>query len=289
MKKLMTILVAATATMFAFGDVTLPTPTGTSFETRTATGAVTDGPVLVRDIAKTDDTGDRDGQNKFWYSVAAEDGELGALTNDVAGSGLSRPDMFDGTTQSKSLFIETSNSEPLVRTALPNTGASNVTAVAIGDGIYLDTLVKFTAADSEFTQFEDKADKIAIEYVEHEADETTGEEGYTNFVIRAGLIGPSELGQTNYFAAVPANFDKDAWHRLTVRTIADVGDGHVGFVIYLDGDMTKTLEYSTTVDAGFGTLSPLAQTFYNENKHALFPSAVEAEDIGGSTISSVAF
>ena len=298
MKKMITAL-ASIATGILFGAANgaeLTTATGTSFE------ALTQRPVTVGDIANTDDSGNQDGQNKFWYSTADENGELGAITNDVAGSGLPRPDMFLNATQSKSLFIETSTSEPLVRTALPNKGAptssgdgvSNVTAVAIGDGIYLDTLVKFTAADSEFTQFEDPADKIAIEYVEHEADETTGEEGYTNFVIRAGLIGPSELGQTNYYAYVSgdpnfANFDKDAWHRLTVRTIANVGDGHVGFVIYLDGDMTKTLEYSTSVDAGFGTLNPLAETFYNSTKHALFPSAIEALATGGSTISSVAF
>ena len=61
------------------------------------------------------------------------------------------------------------------------------------------------------------------------------------------LPAGEELGQTNYFAAVPAGFNKDEWHRLTVRTIADVGDGHVGFVIYLDGDVNKTLEYSTDV------------------------------------------
>ena len=287
MKKLMTILVAATATMFAFGDL----PTGTSFE------AFNEGPVSVGGIANRDDSGTAVG-DFYWYSTADENGDLGVITNDVA-SGLSRPDMFTGTS-TKSLFIETSTTEPLVRTALPNKGAptssgdgvSNVTAVAIGDGIYLDTLVKFTAADSEFTQFEDPADKIAIEYVEHEAE---GDDvGYTNFVIRAGLIVGTGLSQqieqTNYVAAVPAGFDKNEWHRLTVRTIADVGDGNVGFVIYLDGDVNKTLEYSKDVDAGFGTLNnAVAEKFYNSEKHALFPSAIAAGATGGSTISSVAF
>ena len=275
MKKLVIALAAAATTMFSFGDL----PTGTSFE------AFSVGPKTVGDIVTKDDTGDQDGQYKYWYSTATESDELGAITNDVA-SGVSRPDMFaNESSNTNSLQIDTT--APLVRTALPNTGVSNVTAVAIGDGIYLDTLVKFTAADEAFAENLTGGDKIAIEYVEHEAE---GDDvGYTNFVVRAGFVGGSEIVQTNYFAAVPAGFNKDAWHRLTVRTIANVGDDNVGFVIYLDGDMTKTLEYSTNVDAGFGTLNALAQTFYNSEKHALFPSVIAAGATGGSTISSVAF
>lgn len=288
MKKLMIALAAAATTVFAFGAGTAEGAnrdklvnyfhgwTGTSFED------LTEGPVSVGEIVGKDDTGNQDGENKFWYSAATETDELGAITNEVAGSGVSRPDAFSTQGNTKSLQIDTTS--PLFRTALPN--SSGVQPVDIGDGIYLDTLVKFTAADEAFAENLTGGDKIAIEYVEHEAE---GDDvGYTNFVVRAGLIG-AELGQTNYFAAVPAGFNKDAWHRLTVRTIADVGDGNVGFVIYLDGDMAKTLEYSKDVDAGFGTLNALAQTFYNNEKHALFPSAVAAEDIGGSTISAVAF
>lgn len=282
MKKLMIALAAAATTMFSFGDVTLPT--GTSFE------ALTEGPVTVGDIVNRDDSGNPSGSEFYWYSTASETDEPGAITNDVAGSGVSRPDMF-ANQNTKSLQIDTT--APLVRTALPNSGASNVSPVTIGtDGIYLDTLVKFTAADEAFAEDLTGGDKIAIEYVEHEAE---GDDvGYTNFVVRAGLIVGSGLSQqieqTNYVAAVPAGFDKNEWHRLTVRTIADVGDGNVGFVIYLDGDVNKTLEYSTDVDAGFGTLNnAVAEKFYNSEKHALFPSAIAAGDIGGSTISSVAF
>ena len=274
MKKLMIALAAAATTMFSFGDL----PTGTSFE------ALTEGPVTVGGVANRDDSGTTGG-DFYWYSTASETDELGAITNDVAGSGVSRPDMF-ANQNTKSLQIDTT--APLVRTALPNAGASEVTGVAIGtDGIYLDTLVKFTAADEAFAEDLTGGDKIAIEYVEHEAEE--GDEGYTNFVIRAGFVGGSEIVQTNYFAAVPDGFDKDAWHRLTVRTIADVGDGNVGFVIYLDGDVNKTLKYSTDVDAGFGTLNDaVAEKFYNSEKRALFPSAVNSGN-DKLTISSVAF
>ena len=283
----MIALAAAATTVFAFGAGTAEGAnrdklvndfggwTGTSFE------ALTEGSVNVGDIVGKDDTGNQDGENKFWYSAATETDELGAITNEAAGAGVSRPDAFSTQGNTKSLQIDTTS--PLFRTALPN--SSGVQPVDIGDGIYLDTLVKFTAADEAFAENLTGGDKIAIEYVEHEAE---GDDvGYTNFVVRAGLIG-EELGQTNYFAAVPANFNKDEWHRLTVRTIADVGDGNVGFVVYLDGDIDKTLKYSTTVDAGFGTLNATAAKFYNNEKHALFPSAVNSGD-NKLTISSVAF
>lgn len=276
MKKLMIALAAAATTMFSFGDL----PTGTSFED------LQEGPVTVGGVANRDDSGTTGG-DFYWYSTASETDELGAITNEVA-SGVSRPDLFADPNQANTKSLQIDTTAPLVRTALPNAGASKVTPVDIDSEIYLDTLVKFTAADEAFAEDLTGGDKIAIEYVEHEAE---GDDvGYTNFVIRAGFIaGAQQIDQTNYFAAVPANFDKDAWHRLTVRTIADVGDGHVGFVIYLDGDVNKTLEYSKNVDAGFGTLSGVAAKFYNTEKHALFPSAILAGATGGSSISSVAF
>ena len=286
MKKLMIALAAAATTMFSFGDGNVTLPTGTSFE------ALTEGPVSVSNIVNRSDAGSPTG-DFYWSSTATADAELGVITNDVADAQrlteVGRPYMFSNETQGKSLFIDIGQTTPLVRTALPN--SSGVQPVDIGDGIYLDTLVKFTAADEAFAENLTGGDKIAIEYVEHEAE---GDDvGYTNFVVRAGLIG-AELGQTNYYAYVsgdPAftNFNKDVWHRLTVRAIANVGDGNVGFVIYLDGNMEKTLEYSKDVDAGFGSLNALAQTFYNTDKHALFPSAIAAGATGGSAISSVAF
>ena len=134
MKKLMTILVAATATMFAFGDVTLPT--GTSFE------AFSVGPKNVGDIVNYADDGLAVG-DYYWYSTAPAADELGAITNDVAGQSVSRPDMFAAeTSNTNSLQIDTT--APLVRTALPLSsveGVSTVVPVAIGDGIYLDSSI----------------------------------------------------------------------------------------------------------------------------------------------------
>jgi hypothetical protein len=157
------------------------------------------------------------------------------------------------------------------------------TGVDIGDGIYLDTLVQFTAADDEFQPGSlAEGDKIAISYVEHDAvlgnDDEVVEPGYTNFVIRAGQIVQGSLIQNNYFAAVPAGFNKEDWHRLTVRSIA-LSETQAAFVIYLDGDPNKALAYPTSVDAGFATpLNGVAANYYNAEKHALYPSAVGTGD-----------
>ena len=296
MKKIMIALAAAATTMLSFGvvsqeeanretlDETFGKWTGTSFE------ALQEGSVTVAGIVGKDDTGNQDGANKFWYSAAPETDELGAITNEVAGAGVSRPDAFAKQNQENTKSLQIDTTSPLFRTALPNSGG--VQPVDIGDGIYLDTLVKFTAAEEVFgaDALSNNVDKIAIEYVEREDDDTTDEnEALTNFVIRAGYIAtPSSISQKNYFAKVPVTFNKDEWHRLTVRTFADInGSGNVGFVVYVD---EVALEYEDVAeDAGVDLVATgLAAEFYTDTYRALYPSAVAAGD-NKSTISSVAF
>ena len=283
MKKLMTVLASAATALFAIGVAKGDdfTTQGVDFE-HYSVGAVFD--------AQKDDAGGSTG-DKFWYSTAAA-GEIGDISNSTATVGTALVPDFFNTSAAIGNYLQIDASAPLFRTAVANDQSGSFESVDIGDGIYLDTLVQFTAADDEFQTDLDSGDKIAISYVEHDAvlgnDDEVVEPGYTNFVIRAGAIVDEEFDQANYFAEVPANFDKSAWHRLTVRTIKNVGDGQVGFVIYLDGDMSKTLNFTNQVNTGFTVenLSPLAKSFYDEN--ALYPSAVNS---GGdkSTISAASF
>ncbi len=292
MKKLMIALAAAATTMLSFGAGPSFEVSGTSFEGY---------PTNILQTAK-DDVAGNSGDN-YWYT-AEQDAEN--IISNYFGFGetdpkeipiASRPDYFAPSNNEKFLQLETTSK--LFRSALPNGQTTEFTPVEIPDqGIYLDTLVKFTAADDVFgaDALEAGIDKIAIEYVEREDDDTTPEinEALTNFVVRAGYVTDSStVVATNYFASVPAGFDKDAWHRLTVRAISNVGDGTVGFIVYLDGDINKMLTYSAEVSAGYdayiGALDTVVKdNFYNATVHALFPSAVRTGD-DKLNVSAVAF
>lgn len=299
MKKILTIL-AASAMFFAFGE---DISNGINFEAYTAYGEGSFNPL-------GDDPGT---ESQYWYSASSVGN---VISNHVAApvlpSGVTVPDLFkDDNSNTNFLYLETES--PLFRTVKTNGHVpAEFEGVSITTNpIYLDTLVKFTAADSAFTSFEDAADKIAIEYVEHEEesheDQTTGETvidsaGFTNFVIRAGYVVAADnsatIVETNYYAAVPEGFDKDAWHRLTVRSIANIdgtgtGKGHVGFVVYLD---QVPLKYATSVAVGNATFesnlnADVTKNFYNSETpiHALYPSAVDPEELTGQKISAVAF
>ena len=280
MKKLITALSVAATAIFSFGAGAEFEESGTSFEELTSGDAL--------DTTKEDDgegTSDR-----YWYATS-NDGLV--VTNYDSASASTpiamRPDQFADENNVNYLSLDTSTK--LYRTAKVNSQTEVFDTVEIpDDGIYLDTLVQFTAADTAFASDLDSGEKIAISYVEHGEDaiETEGEATYTNFVIRAGYItGAQTVVQTNYFAAVPANFDKAAWHRLTVRTVGNIdSDAHVGFVVYVD---QVSLEFDTSVAIGDNfAATGVAQIFYKNDKHALFPSAVVT---GGKklTIEAAAF
>lgn len=297
MKKILTIL-AATATMFAFGAGNLDTTIshGADFEAFTAGNAFSAG---LNDSAQPS-------APFYWYTA---DADAANIISNYTGSGTdvpiaSRPEKFADDVNSKYLQVETTGK--LYRTVKNNGGSddftTNVTATyahSLADApIYLDTLVKFTAADSVFGDDAlENGDKIAIEYVEHES-EGPGDDTVTNFVVRAGYVTGSGNGatvvQTNYFVAPPSNFDKDAWHRLTVRTISDVGDGTIGFVIYLDQALLKYSADVAAGDAAFvgGLNNDVSSKFYNDEDaavgHALFPSVVRT-GAAKTTISAAAF
>ena len=288
MKKLLTIMVAATASLFVFGDDFVAS--GTSFENYSTNVLLT----------TADDFGG--GGARFWYSAADPDEAPFVITNAVPAlpSGVARPELFASSNNTASLMIETTDDKRLFRTAQSNTqNPAEFTQVGIPEnGIYLDTLVKFTAADSDFSADLTDGDKIAISYVEREEELNNNEvvvEGATNFVIRAGYVAGGTITQTNYFAAVPAGFDKDAWHRLTVRAIAELGtsgsSAGVGFVVYLD---QVPLAYELDVVPGdaayiakFNTV--ITDNFYKDDLHAVYPSIVPANQLVGQSISAVSF
>ena len=275
MKKLMIALSAAAAALFTFGD---EAPySAADFEANGYVVGEGFNAALADDGVS--DTGDR-----FWFST---DNTGNVISNHEGSVTAPVPDYFkDDVSNNKYLWLDTT--APLFRTVGANTGSmDSFENVQIGSkGIYLDTLVKFTAADSAFDKDLDAGDKIAIEYVECDADTDPDGVGYTNFVIRAGYISGERVVQTNYFVTVPeGGFDKEAWHRLTVRTLPSIDDGgHVGFIVYLD---QVSLAY--TGDAGDNfEAAGVAANFYTSSIHAVYPSVVNTGD-EKNTITSASF
>ena len=272
MKKTILSLVAGVSALFTFGAanaedaVTL----AADFEIYSA-GTQFD--------ASLDEAGVQDGY-KYWFSTS-EVGDIGVISNYEGTASASTPIANRPLADSNSKYLWLDTSSPLYRTIQPNEQTMSFVDFAIpADGVYLDTLVQFTAAEEALTEL-DNGDKIAISYVENEGDPAADPvvEGWTNFVVRAGYLMASDtVVETNYFVNVPADFDKTAWHRLTVRAIPEIGNGFVGFVVYLDGkELTYSLDQIAAVD-GVWTPGAMAQAFYNSEIHAIFPSAIQSGD-----------
>ena len=284
MKKLMTVMASAATALFAIGAVNGDDQplNATSFESLTLNTQLN---TLAGDDGQT--TADK----YYWY-MASNDADNGTLvTNDVAGSGVSRPDCFAQTTNEKALSLDTSS--PLFRhMGSTSSGSLPSSGEAIGTGIYLDTLVKFTAADDVFGEdaLQQGVDKIAISYVEREeetADGVVTVPALTNFVIRAGYIGANELTVKNYEAKLDGNveFDKGAWHRLTVRTVPGIdAAGHVGFVVYVDETALVYANAQETIGDNV-TLVGVAATV----DKSVFPSAVDIDGDNATAITAASF
>ena len=285
MKKLITAAVASAFAFLAIGAVNaVDLPSGTSLEDLTAGEAL--------DTTKDDYGVGSD--STYWYLLGDDNAEL-LVTNYEASVELPpRPAQFADETNNNFLKIDTNGR--LYRSIGVNDQSTDFPNPAdIGDGIYLDTLVQFTAADDEFK--EDAlagGDKIAIEYVEREEERNGNDEitvtAMTNFVIRAGyIVNDYSTIPTNYYATVPAGFNKEDWHRLTVRAVASIaasGNQKAGFIVYLDG---VALEYSTDVECGveFAPANAVAE-YYKADCHAIYPSAVQY-GTAQFTLSAVAF
>lgn len=294
MKKLITAAVASAFAFLAMGAANaVELPSGTSLENLTAGEAL--------DPTKNDSGTGSD--STYWFLAGDESAEL-LVSNYVAASYQPRPEQFTGDNNN---YLKIDTNGRLYRSVGVNSQTLDSFPTAeIGDGIYLDTLVQFTAADDEFK--EDAiatGDKIAIEYVERE-EERDGDDNITvtamtNFVVRAAYVDAanSRIVATNYYLTFPGQaanavqFDKTAWHRLTVRAISNVGNAYapVGFVVYVDG---TNLVYDASVAAGdeayVGSLNSVVKTYlYNSETHSLLPSLMTTDDNGYDALSAVAF
>lgn len=220
------------------------------------------------DVTKTDAGAGAEGTTRGWYSATPEETGVAAL---------------DETLNQKVLAVD--NSSPLYRTVVPNNGTM-VPQVIDESGIFFDTTVKFTVGDIE-TQNLDTGAKLAI-WVGADEEATTP---YTNLYVTAGSIAGQTITATNFTAKLPANFDFNAWHRVTVRTIKQAVDNQTvpGFVIFIDGNENAIecadADYATKI--GSFTASSAAAEFLTDKK--LFLSLVESDASEAQKVSGLGF
>ncbi len=151
---------------------------------------------------------------------------------------------------------------------------------AIGNGLYLDTLVQFTAS-SETMGTSDTAAKLAI--WAQTSDEPLAE---TNFVVQAGYVEANGgITSTNYVMTAPADFNFAVWHRLTVKAISDIGGDHAGFVVFVDGTALEREDGAAIADEGALTLNTVAGKFAN----AVLPSRRSSNWDDYQTLQAVSF
>jgi len=241
MKKLMIALASAASAFGLYADVTVPN--GTSFESAPASGTVAEKLASVDAVAT-------------WTVPAAAD----ALSFKAYGTEeipyTPRPDQFNTGTipQDSYLGIQSAFTDPAVRTIDGG--------VAFGaEGLYVDSLVKFTAVDGDDTiEVTDGNAKIAI-WTQEELDKDGEPSGVVNLKATAGKYVGGVLQSDKAVYNLGALKDPSDWHRLTIKAIN--GGNAYGFVVYID-QTVRTLVYPTgeAFDPFAGvTLNPNAAAF----------------------------
>ena len=231
MKKL---LIAASATACALGAFAASfTDTKATFESLDVDAAL--------DVTK-DDLGNpvgTTGTSAQWYTADAAGLETKVAAYETPANG-----------NNKYLNIE-STSKPLYRLVhgmvTPDLDPDEDKKADMGE-VYIDTLVQFTAGDPEMAA-EEAGAKLALWVCGNDADGNPA--ATTNFMVKAGCFVDGEFKSATYtmLPATDMTFEKDAWYRLTVKTIANVGSDsegrtYPGFVVFVDGVALKPQGYT---------------------------------------------
>ena len=244
MKKL---LIAASATACALGAFAASfSDTKATFES--AVNVKDDGSL---DVTK-DDLGNpvgMTGTSAQWYTADAAGLETKVAAYETA----------PATGNNKYLNIE-STSKPLYRLVHGMVTPDVATASTVDMGeVYIDTLVQFTAGDPEMAA-EEAGAKLALWVCGNDVDGNPA--ATTNFMVKAGCFDNGVFKSATYtmLPATDMTFEKDAWYRLTVKTIANVGldtleTPYQGFVVFVDGVALKP--------QGYGQLASLTGGAYD--------------------------
>lgn len=287
MKKLMTV-VSVAATLLAFGAVYGDGLTSTGFEDNP--------PYVAGELLSTtnDDAGKVAGEPGFaatWVDTELEDGvatvtayggEGAAVAADVAAAtGVATADLGSN-------YLKLDGAPLISRYA-----QAGGTAVDIGDGLYIDTLVQFTAADPETPPTPDVGggDKLCIWLADNEEDSTQ-----CTLMVTAGFVDSDDgytIVATNY--ETTTKLANNSWHRLQVKVLAGIDSEDTdmlgdGFVVIIDGSntvATTTCPINSEFISEYA-LNARAQRYMTAGSYKLFPSLIN-KDTNSGTITSLSF
>lgn len=277
MRKLSTLLGVASFALGAFAAL----PTGTSFETSSPLGEAQ--PLVI-------DADDLDGiANERYWVTEAQGYELEADVTPYGDDGYDgkRPEKFSGSTKNINHLAVDGDAKPLYR-AISTVAGSDLSKVAtlekattgIDDGLYIDTLVQFTVADAPAP-----ADEAGVKFAIWVQTDDEADEPSTNFVVQAGYYSTaSRIVSANYAMAAIEGFDYNAWHRLTVKAISDIGNGGPGFVVFVDEIL---LNRADSDPSSLGAIT-LGNKVNAKFRGAVLPSMI-GSGIYKNTISAVGF
>jgi len=259
MKKL---LVAAMGIAAAYGAFADPFSVGKRFEGLT-----------VDEVVTTNELNEVAG-GTYWTDPVGATNTYTVKTMDAYGG--SRPAFFP-VAPDNALEVKTTFGQPLKFNFMGDGGSTKKEIGA--DGLYFDSLVKFTVCDSEPKDENAYSGAKIMMWLQSDEEETV-----TNVMIRAGYLtynaGTVSSVATNYTCGTKDGNFADSWHRVTIKAIADITNGVEvpGFVVFIDGEMVivpLSANYNVWGD-GFPARSDNAK--YWENRKALFPSIIQTAD-----------
>lgn len=297
MKKLMITLSAAALATSVFADEGTPTmyQETEGFETYAAETVITNATAVDG------------GSTMLWYSASVDEtGTVKAYAE------------ADETRGEKYLNVETTTGTPLYRKLVAHNAGDLVNQdshrVDIGDGIYVDTYVQFTASEEAPTEI---ADSKLVVWVKETVDEATGT-STKDLMVMAGQLNASGVPTATNFVINTTDMNLTGWHRLTIRAMVardDAQNSIAAFTLFLDGvqlaakaiqvpgtpavyeedgetikeEAVADVTYETLMGAyAYANLSAEAQKFYRNKQ--LFYSLVGTDQSGiVKKISAVGF
>jgi hypothetical protein len=271
MKKLMFAIAVAATVGFAHAELT-----STGFET----GAYTAGNPLNTEV---DDDGDavevgEVNPTRVWAQATDVESTVKAYGADDADA---KP-TITGVTELGDNYLA-------VEGKIERLAQEGGTAVEIGGGLYIDTVVKFSATDAEAEGPDgvEEGDKLCIWLKGNEEDDTQ-----CTLMVTAGYIVDFEASSiASHSYETTTKLANNSWHHLQVKVLPAMDDdGYLGngFVVYIDGQAVAATEsvFNSDVEPDY-KFNARAAAYASENK--LFPSLIPYGGNGDGTITSLAF